>query len=221
MNLNIKTTKDEEEIAVFVAEAINSKLIEGKNVLWFVTGGSSIKVQSKIAPKIRTDYKGKLVITLTDERFGEVNHVDSNWFRLNELGFEIPNAKIIPFLNGKDFRETAIELREIIKKELEEADYKIGMFGIGADGHTAGILPFSDAVNSSELVCAYETPSFDRITITPKVITKLDEAIVFAMGETKWPILEKLKKEFPIDEDPSQILKRIPLLTIFSDYKNE
>ncbi|MFA6386595.1 MAG: 6-phosphogluconolactonase [Candidatus Paceibacterota bacterium] len=221
MNLNIKTTKDEEEIAIFVAEAINNKLAEGKRVLWFVTGGSSIKVQSKVADKINTNLPGRLVITLTDERFGAENHLDSNWYQLKQLGFEIEKAKIITFLTGESFVDTTKRLRDVLKEELEKADYKIGNFGIGIDGHTAGVLPFSDAVNSSELVCAYETPSFDRITITPKVITKLDEAIVFAMGETKWPILEKLQKEFPIDEDPSQILKRIPLLTIFTDYKKE
>lgn len=219
MNLNIKTTKDEEDIAVFVAEAINSKLAEGKRVLWFVTGGSSIKVQSKVADKINTKLPGRLVITLTDERFGAENHPDSNWYQLKHSGFEIDNVKIINFLTGESFSDTTKRLREVLKDELEKADYKIGNFGIGIDGHTAGILPFSDAVNSSELVCSYETPSFDRITITPKVITKLDEAIVFAMGEMKWPILEKLQKEFPIDEDPSQILKTVPLLTIFTDYK--
>ena len=100
---------------------------------------------------------------------------------------------------------------------MDNADYKIWNFGIGIDGHTAGILPHTEAVNSSELVCAYNTPLFDRVTITPKVIKELDEAIVFAMGENKWPILEKLEKEFPLEEDPSQILKQVKLLTIFTD----
>ncbi|MFA6355006.1 MAG: 6-phosphogluconolactonase [Candidatus Paceibacterota bacterium] len=219
MALNIKTIKDIDEVADFVAESINSKLEQGKRVLWFITGGSSIKVQSKVANKIKTDTKGKLVITMTDERYGAPNHIDSNWFQLKELGFEIPNAKIFPFLIGKDMAETAKELREIIKKEINKADYKIGNFGIGIDGHTAGILPHSDAVYSSELVCAYDTPQFDRITITPKVIPLLDEAVVFAIGESKWPILEKLGKEFPLEEDPSQILKKVSLLTIFTDKK--
>ena len=219
MSLNIKITNDLEEIADFVAVSINRELAKGKRVLWFVTGGSSIKVQSKVATKIDTNLPGKLVITLTDERFGEENHPDSNWYQLRQLGFEIDKAKMIMFLTGESFTETTKGLRVTLKEELEKADYKIGMFGIGIDGHTAGILPFSDAVNSSELVCSYITPTFDRVTITPKVITMLDEAIVFVMGENKWPMLEKLQKEFPIDEDPSQILKRIPLLTIFSDYK--
>lgn len=221
MSLNIKTTDNLEEIADFVAASINKQLSDGKRVLWFVTGGSSIKVQSKVADKINTNLPGRLVITLTDERYGEENHPDSNWYQLKVLGFEIEKAKIIPFLTGESFTDTTKRLREVLKEELKKADYKIGNFGIGIDGHTAGILPHTEAVNIPELVCAYETPQFDRITITPKVILELDEAIVFAMGENKWPILEKLEKEFTLEEDPSQILKKVPLLTIFTDMKME
>lgn len=219
MSLNIKTTQDLEEVAEFVALSINKQLELGKRVLWFVTGGSSIKVESIIAPKINTNLSQELIITLTDERFGKVDNPDSNWAQLKKLGFEIEKAKMIPFLSGLGFSETTKGLRVVIKEEMNKADYKIGMFGIGIDGHTAGILPHTDAVNSPELVCAYDTVQFDRITITPNVIRELDEAVVFAMGENKWPILEKLEREFPLEEDPSQILKSISLLTIFTDKK--
>ena len=218
MNLNIIDTKDIEEISNFVASSINRELEKGHKVLWFATGGSSIKIESKIIEKINKNYKEQLVVTLTDERFGVLDHADSNWFQLKESGFDMSSIKVLPFLNGKSYRETIEELREKIKIELDKADYKIGMFGLGIDGHIAGILPRSDAVNSSELICAYDTPQYDRITITPSVISKLDEAVLCALGDTKWPMVEKFEQDFPIDEIPSQILKRVPLLTIFSDY---
>ncbi len=218
MNLNIKTTKEKEKIVDFLSNEINHQLELGKKVLWFATGGSSIPVQVLVSQKINKELSNNLVITLTDERFGPVNHDESNWSRLQKLGFNVPGAKLIPFLSGKSFSETTKDLREIIKQEIEKSDYKIGMFGIGIDGHTAGILPNSDAVNIDELVCSYETPMFDRITITPKVISMLDEAVVYSMGDMKWPILEKLEEDIPLIEDPSQILKKVPLLTIFTDY---
>ncbi|NVN97464.1 6-phosphogluconolactonase, partial [Candidatus Nomurabacteria bacterium] len=161
MSLNIKTTNNLEEIADFVANSINKQLAEGKRVLWFVTGGSSIKVQSKVADKINTKLPGRLVITLTDERYGEENHPDSNWYQLKQLGFEIEKTKIITFLTGESFTDTTKRLREVLKEELDKADYKIGNFGIGIDGHTAGILPHTAAVDSPDLVCAYETPLFN------------------------------------------------------------
>ena len=129
MSLNIKTTTNIDEIADFVASSINKQLADGKRVLWLVTGGSSIKVQSKVADKINTNFPGRLVITLTDERFGDENHPDSNWYQLKQLGFEIENAKIITFLTGESFTETTKRLREVLKEELAKADYKIGNFG--------------------------------------------------------------------------------------------
>ena len=219
MNLNIKTTKETEEVADFLANAINRELELGKNVLWFATGGSSIPVQVLASKKINREFSNKLTITLTDERYGSVGHKDSNLSKMLELGFEIPGAKLIPFLNDEGFIETAKNLSQTLNEEIKKADYKIGMFGIGEDGHTAGILPYSDAIKTSDLICAYKTPIFDRITITPQVISILDEAIVYGMGENKWPILEKLQEDISLGEDPSQILKKVPLLTIFTDYK--
>lgn len=219
MNLNIRTTQDLEEVADFIALSINKQLGEGRRVLWFVTGGSSIPIETKVASRIKAEHKGELVITLTDERFGEIGHIDSNWYQLYKNGFDIPNAKLIPFLSGKNFLDTTLYLREVLKEEIKKAEYQIGIFGIGIDGHTAGILPYSEAVSSTELVSNFETPQFNRITITPKVILQLDEAIVCVMGEQKWPILDKLMIESPIEEVPSLLLKKVPLLTIFTDKK--
>ena len=47
----------------------------------------------------------------------------------------------------------------------------------------------------------------------------LDEIILYAVGESKWKILEKLEMDLPIEDMPSQVLKKVPLLTIFTDYK--
>lgn len=219
MGFNIKNTKDIEEISDFVANSINIHLMKGEKVLWFVTGGSSIKIESKIADKIKKDYIGELVITLTDERFGNMNHLDSNLFQLKESGFNLPNAKLISFLSDKNFEDTTLEIREKIQIELNRAEYKIGIFGLGTDGHIAGILPHSEAVNREELVFSYDTLQYKRITITSKVISQLDEAILFAMGELKWPMLDKFKKDFEEEEYPSLLLKKVPLVTIFTDYK--
>ncbi|HAQ02501.1 TPA: hypothetical protein DEP30_01555 [Candidatus Nomurabacteria bacterium] len=221
MNLNIKTIKDIEEVVEFVSSSINEKLKQGKKVLWFVSGGSAIPVEVKIADKIDISLSGTLVVTLCDERFGHLGHPESNWFKLTNSGFRILKAKIIPFLSGKDMKETTEDIREALSEELKNAEYKIGIFGIGIDGHTAGILPHTEAVKSEELVCTYETDLHDRMTITGKTIKMLDEAVLYAVGENKWPAIEKLATDVSIDEEPAQILKSVPLFTIFTDYKVE
>lgn len=227
MSLPLKTTTDAGEAANFLASSILKQLKSGKRVLFFVTGGSSISVGSKVS-KILREYPDKnllknLTVTLTDERYGKIGHPDSNWQQLKDRDFDIPQVKFIPILTGDDRNTTIEKFNKILNTELmvnKENKYKIGLFGIGSDGHTAGILPESVVVNSEELVAGCDTPTFSRITITPKMIEKFDEAIVWAQGKDKWKIVENLLgADIPITKQPAQILKKVPLLTIFSDYE--
>lgn len=224
MILNIKSTTNIDDPAGFTAKSILDQLDLGKHVLFFATGGSSIAVGTKIAEILREDQKHNLTqnltVLLTDERYGPVNHVDSNFSKLLEKGFTLPFAKVIPILTGES-RETATDkFDNILEKELKIAEYKIGLFGFGSDGHTAGILPESVATESRNFACGYDTPVFSRITITFNTIKQLDEAVVWAQGEDKWEVLESLKKDLDFIRQPVQILKQVPLLTIFTDYVN-
>jgi len=218
MNLNIKTIKNDEEIVEFVAGSINRQLEKGKKVLWFISGGSSIPAEVLIAKKINEKYSSNLVVTLTDERYGLLGHLDSNWQKLKTSGFKIREAKLIPILVGKDSKTTLEKFKEILKKELDKAEYKIGLFGLGIDGHTAGIFPHSEALKTDEQVCIYDTELYNRITITEKVIVMLDEVVVYAVDKKKKVMIENLEKDLSKDDMPAQILKKVPLLTIFTDY---
>ncbi|MDR3519511.1 MAG: 6-phosphogluconolactonase [Candidatus Pacebacteria bacterium] len=223
MSLNIKTTTDEGEVANFVASAVLDKLQSGKCVLLFLTGGSSISIGVKIADILKQKDKNllkNLVVTLTDERYGPVDHFNSNFFQLTEKGFSLPNAKIIPVLIDDDRNITTEKFAIHLNEEFTKAEYKIGLFGVGVDGHTAGILPNSEATHADKLAFTYDTATFSRITMTFKAIEKLDEAVVWMQGKEKWPIIEDLKTEIDIIKQPAQILKKVTLLTIFSDYKN-
>lgn len=156
---------------------------------------------------------------MTDERYGPLGHKDSNWQQLIEKGFNLPQALLVPILTGEDRATTTLKFNEVLNREFMRVEYKIGLFGVGADGHTAGILPESGAVSSEDLAFGYDTPTFSRITITPKVIEKLDEAVVFMQGEEKWEVVKDLlEKNIEITKQPAQILKKVPLLTIFTDY---
>jgi 6-phosphogluconolactonase/glucosamine-6-phosphate isomerase/deaminase len=160
-----------------------------------------------------------IAVTLTDERYGPVGHADSNWQQLLYSGFVLPGAKLIPVLNGASRTETARTYNKILEQELATVDYRIALLGLGADGHTAGILPHSPAVLSPDLVCAYDAGNFQRLTMTPRALAWLDEAVVYAVGENKWPALAKLAEDVNIKDQPAQAWKQITKLTIFSDYQ--
>jgi 6-phosphogluconolactonase/glucosamine-6-phosphate isomerase/deaminase len=221
MGMIFKTTTNLDEVANFVANSVLKQLEAGKKVLLFLTGGSSVAVGVRITDILRdskdTNLLQNLTVTLTDERYGSIDHFNSNFFQLNEQGFSLPGAKIIPVLIDDDRNITTEKFNTALNEEFTKAEYKIGLFGIGADGHTAGILPDTIAVNAKDLAFGYDTATFSRITITFNAILKLDEAIVSAQGKDKWKILEELKTDVPLVKQPAQVLKKVPLLTIFSD----
>jgi 6-phosphogluconolactonase/glucosamine-6-phosphate isomerase/deaminase len=205
-------------IADAISVLLRQHLGAGKKVLWLVPGGSAIAVVIKVAERLIAQDLSNLSVTLTDERYGDLSHADSNWHQLEDLGFQLERAKLYPVLTG-DYREqTTKNFASTLRKLLTESDYRLGFFGIGPDGHTAGILPGSPAVDAKEFAAGYTAPNFERITMTPLAIAKLDEAVVYAMGAAKWPILEQLQVDLPLAKQPAQALKQVPQVTIFNDH---
>ncbi|MFA6076715.1 MAG: 6-phosphogluconolactonase [Candidatus Paceibacterota bacterium] len=217
--MDIKITSEVEMVAGFIANKIINQIDLGKKVLFFASGGSAIAVTSEMAKIIKQHSHQNLTVILADERFGSIGHKDSNWQQLLDKGFDLPQAKLIPIITGKDIIETTQEFNVTLEKELKKADYKIGLFGVGKDGHTAGILRNSEAVKSQNWACSHVVPPFERVTITTKTILKLDEAVLWAQGNEKWKIIEELRDDdIDINTQPAQILKKVPILTIFTDY---
>ncbi|MES2215793.1 MAG: 6-phosphogluconolactonase [Patescibacteria group bacterium] len=215
--MNIINTSDPKVVAEFIAKKIISKLEAGRRVLWLVPGGSSI-VATAIAAKIISSHPHEnLTVMPGDERFGPVGHTDSNWFQMEKEGFSLPGARLVPLLTGDDRETTTKKYAENLKKYIAEADYVLGFFGVGADGHTAGMLPGTPPLRSSEFAASYQAAQYERVTVTPLVIDELDEVVAFAVGENKCPILKNLKQEVPIEDNPVQLLKRVPEFTLFTD----
>jgi 6-phosphogluconolactonase/glucosamine-6-phosphate isomerase/deaminase len=205
----------------FIADRLKNALATQQSVLWLVPGGSSIVVAVEISRHLQGQDLHKLAVTLTDERYGPIGHSDSNWQQLTESGFALPGALMVPVLSGDSMETTTQQFHETLKELLQDADYTLGFFGIGPDGHTAGILPGSTPIISKQYAASYEAGNFKRITMTPLAILRLNEAVVYATGEAKRPILDQLETRIEIDQQPAQALKFVPKLTIFNDQKGE
>lgn len=214
-------SKIQSKTAIYISTTISSQLKAGNKVLWLVPGGSSIEVAIIAAKSLANNDLSRLTVTLTDERFGDVGHVDSNWKQLLDGGFDLPGARLMPVLIGETMVETVDDYGETITTALRESDFSIGFFGIGADGHTAGILPGSPAVSVSTPTAGYDAKNYQRITITPSIIASLDEAVVYAVGENKWPIIEALGGTMERADWPAMSLKTAGKLTVFTDYPGD
>jgi len=189
-------------------------LDEDKSVLWLVPGGSNIPISVEAMKIIRgkTSVQGlsHLTISLTDERYGEVGHADSNWQQLLNAGFSFDGVKAIPVLAGLSVEETVQKYGESVLFAMSTVDVVVGQFGIGADGHIAGVLPHTLGVTSTESTIFYTSEPYVRISLSLKTIEKIDSAYAFAFGSSKSKTLARLQnEELSLDDQPSQVLKKI------------
>jgi 6-phosphogluconolactonase/glucosamine-6-phosphate isomerase/deaminase len=217
MAINLLKTSEIDKIVTRI-EGDVSKLASSNKVLFLIAGGSAIGLAVKLRLAL-DDVASNISFTLTDERYGPAGHVDSNWKQLLSEGFKLAGTEYYEVLQDKTAQQTTAAFNDYLKSS--DAKYKIGLFGMGADGHTSGILPGSPAVDAKDFVAYYEAPDFKRITTTPAFIETLDFAYLYAMGENKHQQIERLGESHEISEQPAQVLKRVKNLIVFNDYKGE
>lgn len=215
--LYVKVTDIDEAISALTTNLVKA-LSSNSKVVWFVPGGSNIPISMATSKAIPNKLKTRLSVTLTDERFGKYGHTDSNWQQLKDLGFDFKGIHSVEFLQTNNLN--LIDTQNIVEKKIKTLmndAYLFGQFGIGLDGHIAGVKPNSPAVSSKNLVCGYNSEDFIRLTTTPKLIKQLDEAHIFALGKEKLKIIKLLKNsDESLIKMPAQVIKQIKKAVIYS-----
>jgi 6-phosphogluconolactonase/glucosamine-6-phosphate isomerase/deaminase len=77
------------------------------------------------------------------------------------------------------------------------------------------------ALDSKQPVVSYAGPDYQRITLSPVGLGLMDEAVVFAQGESKAKALHDLAQNLPIELQPAQIIKTIPRAAVYNDLVGE
>ena len=217
--MKLVTSTGPNEAIVYLADVLQKQLGSDKRVLWLIPGGSAIAVAAGVSKLLAGQDLHNLTVSVTDERYGEMDHSDENWTQLLVAGLVLPGARLYRVLNGQSREQTTAAYGSFLFEAFDSCDYAIGLFGIGSDGHTAGIKPQSSAIIDDVYAADFDYPDFQRITMTTYAISKLDEAVVYAQGQDKFPVVSQLLHEdVPIDVQPAQILKKVPKSTIFSDF---
>lgn len=218
----INTTNDS-KISDDLIDLINTQRFKGKSILLLLSGGSNIKVAIKVLSRIETpEFQPSLHIGLVDERYGAEGHPDSNWQQLIDAGIPNDHIQAHPMLHGSDsITETTDRYSQRISDLIGSVDVSIGLFGIGADGHTAGLLPYSPIINSEQVFAHYKGADFKRISITPKGIHLLSQVFVNASGKQKWPAIEQLAEPGAVNKIPARVFKEIKNAVLYTDYKGE
>lgn len=223
--MKFRKVDDAQPVIRYLTETIQAHLTEGERVTWIVTGGSAIAIAAMVSQNLATTDTSRLSITLTDERFGMPGHAGSNWQQLLDGGFSLPNAHLYPVLRGKELIDTVDDYREILRQVIEEADYTIGLFGVGPDGHIASLFPGQAALDepSSYAVIVENSPKPPplRISMSPVAVRAVDEAVLYIAGGDKAPLIAQLQAELSPTEQPVQLLKQLPKTIVFNDQIEE
>jgi 6-phosphogluconolactonase/glucosamine-6-phosphate isomerase/deaminase len=211
------------------------KLLEKRQeqkILLLLSGGSSLN----ILPHIKMQNWQGITVGMLDERFDQTNE-NSNFLQLEKTEFYFLAKKAgATFVDSKTQVGDSLEaLGERVEKSLEfwqknnpEGEI-VAVFGMGADGHIAGIFPYQDNAEFFEkffdrknIVVAYDAETRNvfpqRVTTTFALHRTIKKAFVFVCGTQKQIALEKLKVgKVSKNQLPAMIFHQMPDVEIVTD----
>jgi 6-phosphogluconolactonase/glucosamine-6-phosphate isomerase/deaminase len=193
------------------------------SILLLLSGGSSLNPVREAFKNIDDETLGRIHIAQVDGRFVEIDDEASNWRQIREaIGPKLDKtaSQAVILKQGDAAEDIAIAYEMELRSLLAAADEKIGVYGVGSDGHIAGMLPAKNPADFTQfvdgrLVVDFQGHDFTRITTTQPLLTKLDEVIVFACGPDKVATIERLNEDISPQEHPAQFLKDAERATIF------
>jgi len=221
--MNFITTDSTKEGTKALADKISFHLAQGKKVLWLVPGGSNVPITAAALDLVRKATGPALLAGLTiaqaDERYGPVGHADSNWAQLKATKVNLEGIRTMPILvDDSPLADTVRRYGVEIEKVLPTVDLIVGQFGMGADGHIAGILPHTPGVTSAGVATGYEGKPFTRVSLAFPTLRKINIAYMFVSYGSKKDAIDRLhENNVPLDDQPAQILKDIAEVYIYID----
>lgn len=203
-----------------IAGRLQTELSHNKKVLWLLSGGSNIDIEAAALQLIPLELQSRLTISLNDERYGSYGHKDSNLQQFQEALQSDTKATIIPVLqkDNLSLEATTNAFSVAINTAIESADVVISQLGMGSDGHIAGILPESPAIDATDAVTSYISEQFQRITITFETLRHIQATYVFAFGDDKRKQLKLLRDgSVSVSKQPAQFLKQLFEVYVYND----
>lgn len=237
--MTIETNRSAGDLREALVSRILDRLTTSNPCVLLLSGGSAAPIGAAICRDLETALKESAAqqkpmaecrVSLVDERFGPAGHPDSNW---NSLEPDVPlwqYLKPVPLLTGTSGSEEdftiAVEsfnrfLAGVARQQMRGDLFVAALFGIGEDGHTAGILPESPAAviapESGRFASGYKSIPHTRITIAPPFFLHIDLATVWAAGSGKKKVLASLQQALSPAVQPAQFLKLATETVIFTD----
>lgn len=207
--LQIFKQPDAQSAAAEAGENLNACLAENKKlpILLLLSGGSCLSIMDYVGQAV---LGANLTVTMVDERFSQYPNIN-NFAQLQKTDFYATAFEAEASFFGTLPRdgETMEQLRARWDKNLKtwRAENPDGLIvatlGMGADGHTAGILPFPEdplkfyqLFNGNEWTAAYDAGDKnkypERVTTTLTFLKNIDFGVALVCGAEKAVKLNQL-----------------------------
>ncbi len=220
------------DFVTYIAQYKKNKL------LFFYSGGSVLELFPLLYDFLFKENITKLNAWFVpiDERF-DVSASNFKAFAALECfrGFESMGVRFLDVLShGHLLEDSAYWFSEWVRVETDQvhiADGKvISLFGMGADGHMAGIFPFpeneaffnGEFIETSRFAVGYDVgeknPYTERITTTLPAFKTMDRSFAYVLGVNKKSALERvLSQEGSYSETPARIWRELSEHGIYTD----
>jgi 6-phosphogluconolactonase len=162
-----------------------------------LSGGSTPKaIYEKLAHSTQIAWD-KVYLFWSDERSVPPDHPESNYKMAMDAGFrnKVHPAQVFRMKAESDIDKHAKDYEEKLQHHLIHHSMDLVMLGVGEDGHIASLFPNTSALNLfDQLVAANYVPEKNtwRMTFTYSMIHRSDHIVIYALGDTKRHIIDKV-----------------------------
>lgn len=215
------------------------RLYEDKEIFLLLSGGSSMQILEYVPPEVLGSH---ITIAMLDERFN-ADPAASNFLQLKKTNFykRVVEAGANVFNSSPMEGETIDALADRFEKILREwrrenpkenqKGVVLATFGIGEDGHLAGMMPFPEDpkkfgelfLDPSRWAIGYDAGAKNRYplrvtTTLPFLSANLTAGVSFVAGAEKRVALSKvLAENGALAKTPARFLHEISNLILFTD----
>lgn len=186
------------EAAGLLAGALGEKNTRPFGVM--LSGGQTPLPAYQRLPGHRVPVDPHAHILFSDERLVPDSSPDSNYGRIHPLlaALHIPDDRFIRVQTELELQKAAEQYDADLKAFLAKgALLRLGLLGLGADGHTASLFSVTDVQRGrGHMAIPVARPvKPDRISVTATLFEKFDLIVFLAAGPDKKLIVDRMVRE--------------------------